>query len=52
MSEGMESNKILEVTDEEGVIHLLINIKDIVLVADLPPPTPPPPPHPLNQNTP
>ena len=34
MNEKIESNTILEVTDDEGSIQLLINIKYIVIVAD------------------
>ena len=34
MTEGVESNKLLEVTDDEWTIHLLINLKYTVVVAD------------------
>ena len=34
MTESIESNKILEGTDYEGEIHLLINIKYTVIVVD------------------
>ena len=33
-TERIESYKILEVTDDEGAIHLLINIKYTVIAAD------------------
>ena len=32
MNERIESNKILEVADDEGEIHLLLNTKCIVIV--------------------
>ena len=32
MTKSIESNTLLEVNDDKGVIHLLINIKCIVLV--------------------
>ena len=34
MTESIESNTILEVTHDEGVIKLLINIQCIVIVVD------------------
>ena len=38
MTVSIESNKILEVTDDEVAIHLLINIKYIVIVTEPAPP--------------
>ena len=32
MTENIKSNKILKVTDDKGVIHLIINIECIVVV--------------------
>ena len=34
MNENIESNKSLEVTDDEGEIHFLINITYTVIVAE------------------
>ena len=34
MTEMIESNKILEATDDEGAIFLLINIKYTVIVSE------------------
>ena len=50
MTERLESNVILEGTDDEGTIHLLGNLKFIVIVlyppssTNAPPPTNHPPP--------
>ena len=38
MNETIESNTILEVTDDKGEINLLINLKYTVIVADPVPP--------------
>ena len=35
MTESIDSNTIVEDTDDKVVIHLIINIKCIVIVADL-----------------
>ena len=34
MTERIYSNTVLEVTDDKGLIHLLINLKFIVIVVD------------------
>ena len=34
MTENIEYNAILEISDDKGVIHLVINIKHIVKVVD------------------
>ena len=38
ITERFKSTSILEVTDDKGVIHLLINIKCIVIVVESSPP--------------
>ena len=38
MTERIESYKVVEVTDDEGAIHLLINIKYTLIVAGTVPP--------------
>ena len=34
MTENIEYNAILEISDDKGVIHLVINLKHIVKVVD------------------
>ena len=38
MTEDIEYNTVLEVSDDKGVIHLVINLKNIVKVVDPSPP--------------